>query len=481
MGRRRSSWAVTTALLPMVAPLAALAQTSNGMRSSDLGRNGPPSTKISEPAAGKPSRVGRSRTGQKQAEAPPPNDWNPHYLRGKTYFVEGHYGEALTELEQNVADCDRIDFETERRQNGYFEHITNSIPAMGQIPHEFIRSSNLQWVGAALAAQGHYDPAESRFSEMANYAEQCFSGRLSTFEGCACQGLAFLLAARGRYNQAADRYRLALAHIERNESQIGLPPAPCVAMILIALADVELARGRSTAAEQCIRRARHIQEAQHYLGLGPAPLDRAALLTVSAQLRHHELRYSEAYDLYAEALELIRAIRKDHPLTAYCLEGLGEIDLARGRLEQSEDQFRESLAVRQSALGESHREVAYSLDGLARVAAARGKHEQAESFSRDASSILTRELGRAHPDVTAIADHLKRLDRAPRPDAVTVHDHARFLAIPTFLTVGWQVLHLGKDWRIVEANIRRREAKEAKAVDRALAPSGTSASTQNGR
>jgi tetratricopeptide (TPR) repeat protein len=481
MGRRQLSWAVTTALLPMVAPLAALAQTSNGMRSSDLGRNGPPSTKISEPARQKLSRAGRSRTSQKQEDAIPANDWNPHYLQGKAYFIQGHYGEALTELEQNVADCDRIDFESMRRQNGYFEHITNSIPGLGQIPHEFIRASNLQWVGAVLAAQGHYDPAETRFSEMANYAEQCFSGRRSTFEGCACQGLAFLLAARGRYNQAADRYRLALAHIEGNESQIGLPPAPCVAMILIALADVELARGRSAVAEQCIRRARHVQEAQHYLGLGPAPLDRAALSTVCAQLRHYQSRYSEAYDLYAEALELIKAIRKDHPLTADCLEGLGEIDLARGRLEQSEDQFRESLAVRQFTLGESHREVAYSLDGLARVAAAQGKHEQAESFAREASSILTRELGPSHPDVIAIADHLKRRENQLRPDTGTVHAHSRFLAIPTFLTVGWQVLHLGKDWRIVEANLRRREAKEAKAAHRAMAPAEAAATARNDR
>ena len=165
-------------------------------------------------------------------------------MKGKAYFLEGHYNRALTELRLNVADCDQIDFEAMRRDNGYFDHIWNNIPGMGQSPHEFIRSSNLQWVGATLAALGNYDSAETQFSEMAHYAEQCFPGRLSTFQGCACQGLAFLLAARGRYTQAAERYRLALAHIEGNESQVGLPPPPCVAMILLALADVELARGR---------------------------------------------------------------------------------------------------------------------------------------------------------------------------------------------------------------------------------------------
>jgi tetratricopeptide (TPR) repeat protein len=482
MGTQRFLWAVTAAVVPMVAAPAAPAQSSTGTRSSDLDRNGRSSTQTIEPAPRKSPKRGRSQTAPSHAEAPAANDWNPHYLSGKAFFIQGHYDEALTELEQNLADCDRIDFESMRRDNTYFEHISNSIPGMGQSPHEFIRASNLQWLGAVLAAQGRYDPAETRFGEMANYAEQCWPGRLSTFEGCACQGLAFLMAARGRYAQAAERYRLALAQIERNEAQIGLPPAPCVAMILVALADVELARGRPAAADQCIRRAEHVQEAQHQLGIGPAPLDRAALLTVSAQLRQCQLRYSEGYDLYSKALELIRNVREEHPLTAYCLEGLGEIDLARGRLDQSEEHFRLSLAVRRSTLGESHRQVAYSLDGLARVATAQGKHEEAESYTKDATLILTRALGPAHPDVIAIAEHLRPTDdRQPHPKNEAVHPHARFLAIPTFLTVGWQVLHLGKDWRITEANIRRREAKEARGAHRAAVSAQAATAGRNGR
>ena len=253
MGSPRFFWAVTVAVLPLVTPPAVLAQTSSGPRSSDADRNGSNAANQIDAAPRKPPRRGRSRAGQTREEPPHAiNDWNPHYLKGKAYFIEGHYDLALTELQLNVADCDQIDFESMKRQNSYFEHIWNNIPNMGQSPHDFIRSSNLQWVGATLAAQGHYDSAEMHFSEMANYAEQCFRGRMSTFQGCACQGLAFVWAARGRYAQAAERYRLALAHIEANESQIGLPPAPCVAMILVGLAEVELSRGRLAAAEQCL-------------------------------------------------------------------------------------------------------------------------------------------------------------------------------------------------------------------------------------
>jgi tetratricopeptide (TPR) repeat protein len=481
MGSPRLFWAVSMTIIPMVAPLAVVAQSAGGMRSSELGRSEKLTTTPGKPALRRPPRRGRSRSGPSRENRSATNDWNPHYLEGKDEFVHGHYDKALTELMRNVADCDAIDFDAMSRENGYFEHIQQSVPGMGQSAHAFIRASNLQWVGAALAAQGRYDLAEARFTEMEAYAQQCFPERLSTFEGCSCQGLAFLLAAQGRYNSAADRYRLALAHIEGNVAQIGLPPAPCVAMILTALASVELARGQGAAAEQCIRRADRVQEAQHQLGIGPAPLDRAAVLTVFAHVRANQDRQSEAYDLYVQGLDLIHEVRDDHPLAAFCLDGLGEIDLARGRLDQSEEHFRESLTVRQAGVGESHRDVAYSLDGLARVAAARGNPDEAESHIRAALAILARALGPSHPDAIELAAHLKRRNAPPQPGERPAPFHARFLAIPTFLTVGWQVLHVGKDWRVTETNIRRREVREAKTARRAAMADQARAAAPTGR
>ena len=93
----------------------------------------------------------------------------------------------------------------------------------------------------------------------------------------------------------------------------------------------------------------------------------------------------------------LSSLRKSHPLAAYCLDGLGEIELERGRLDQSEEHFHESLTIRQAGLGEGHREVAYCLDGLGRVAAARHHDEQAQSLLDEASAILRRELGSSAP------------------------------------------------------------------------------------
>jgi tetratricopeptide (TPR) repeat protein len=470
MAGSRYCWALAATVLPMLAPMPVVGQLAGESAPADLGRKPSSTTNGLELPAKKTPRRARSRTAEPK-EVASANDWNPSYFRGKEHFIEGRYDEALTELIQNVADCRDIDFDARKRQNSYFDHVWTSITQMGQSPHEFVRASNLQWVGAALAAQGQIEQAETRFAEMEDYAAQCFPGRYNTFEGCSCQGLAFLLAARGHYDEAADRYRFALAHIEHNQSQIGLPPPPCVAMILVALADVELARNRPNPAERHLKGAQQMQEAQQLLGIGPAPLDKAALYTILAQLRMNQQRYSDAFDLHAQALSVIKEVREDHPLTAFCLEGLGEIDLARGRLGPSADHFQESLAVRKRALGESHRELAYSYDGLARVALAQEKHDAAESFFQDATLILTRELGPTHPDSVAVGDHARQRHEPAHSTGDAKRVRTRFLAIPTLLTLGWQVLYVGKDWRGLEKSIRLRDAKADRAVQRVSMPS----------
>ncbi len=217
-------------------------------------------------------------------------------------------------------------------------------------------------------------------------------------------------------------------------------------------------------AEHSVGRALRVQEVQRELGLGPAPLDRATLLIVFAQLRRYQDRSSQAYDLFVEALEIISKIRKDHPSIGYCLDGLGEIDLSRGRLGQGERHFRESLDVRRSNLGERHREAAYSLLGLAQIALARHDEDAAEAYANEAWSILTDALGPAHPDVVYASTLCQQSDKVVDNHS-TKHArrvHVRFLTIPSLVTVGWQVLHLGKDWRPTEVKLRWQEAKSAR-------------------
>ncbi len=244
MSSPRVFWAFTVLVIPMVVPPVAPAQKSTGAATSDTGKSegrSRPRETHAVPARA-PKRT-RSRAQDTPTERTATNDWNPSYIEGKKRFIDGRYKEALVALELNVAECAKVDLEAMRQTNSYFDHIVNSVTDPAQDPRVFLRSSNLQWVGAVLAAQGEYAQAEKRFTEMTKYAEECFPGRLSTFAGCGHQGLAFLLAVRGRYDLAADGYRLALQHIEGNQAQVGLPPTSCVTMILAAQANVELGAG----------------------------------------------------------------------------------------------------------------------------------------------------------------------------------------------------------------------------------------------
>ena len=170
-----------------------------------------------------------------------------------------------------------------------------------------------------------------------------------------------------------------------------------------------------------LKRAEQIQEAQQLLGIGPAPLDRAALLTVFAQLRMNQSRYSEAFDLYVEALAMIKDVREDHPLTAFCLEGLGEIDLARGRLGPSADHFQESLAVRNPPWV---RVIASSPTAMTAWRGSpwpRRKQRRPSRSSRTPRRSLTRELGPTHPDSIEIGNHARRHEPRPHPGGATRH------------------------------------------------------------
>ncbi len=364
-----------------------------------------------------------------------------------------------------MRDCRDLDFRLLAGKNEYIKETFRRMPADGEI-NRFLEADNFGLLGCAHAAEGHYYEAEHFFSESVAYVKGRAGDQWSVNTGMTSQRLAFLHAARGRYQEAAELERLALNHVETmHPGPDALPPPSCVAMILVALADVEIARGRLPAADQCLRHAANIQAAQRQLKVVPAAVDQAALLCVTAHLRHQQGRNSEAYNLFGQALELIRTISRDNPLEGYPLDGLAEVELTRGNLDQAEGGFRKSLAVREKALGTSHREVAYSLDGLGRVAVARGDRDAAEVSFHRASAILDEALGADHPDTEEVAAHARSLGRRSPSNGVASAQPARFLAIPTLIVLGWWYAYAGTDWVGLERALEKKAAKISKKAD----------------
>ena len=393
------------------------------------------------------------------ARAPEWSLWHPLHLKAMQHYTEGDFAQAQVDLEQIVRDCGEFDFNQFMNKNDYIRQIWEKMPAERDI-NQFLEANNLGILGCAHVARGHYDEAEHFFTESLAYFKSRSGASWSINTGIAGQRAAFLLAARGRYQEAADLERLALTHVETIDwGQCTLPPPSCVAMIRVALAEIEIARGRLPAADQCLRRAANVQVVQRHIKVGPTAVDQAALICVSAHLRYQQGRYSEAYNLWGQALELIRSISKDNPLGGYSLDGLGEVDLIRGNLGPAAAHFREALAVREGALGKQHREVAYSLDGLGRVAVARGDRNAAGRHFQRASEILEKALGPDHPDTAEIAAHSKALDRR---DGGPTPQPPRFLAIPTFVVLGWWYTYSGSDWVSLAKALDKKDAKTLK-------------------
>jgi tetratricopeptide (TPR) repeat protein len=252
-----------------------------------------------------------------------------------------------------------------------------------------------------------------------------------------------------------------LAHYENSIQGGGVPMPGVMGRTYMALALGEIARDRLDSATIYLDKAEAVQEVQRKLKFGPKPVDESALRIVRAHLRWRQGRLSEAADLHAEGLELARKIRPGHPLEGFALVGLGEVELARKRLDRAEAHFREALRVREAALGKEHREVAYGLDGLGRVAAARGRAEEAAAHLRRAAAILKGSLGPAHPDTRRVAAHLDAV-RNPRPEPRAdpkgkPAEPARYLAIPSLL--GDDEIYHGKEWRHLMQGHRRATPK----------------------
>ena len=251
----------------------------------------------------------------------------------------------------------------------------------------------------------------------------------------------------------------------------------------IGLADADIARGDLATADKALDLVELRQEVEEHFKTGPTPAAKANRLILTAYLRYLQGRSSAALDLYTEALPICRILGepdgktyRDHPLTAFALDGLADLALEDNRLDSAEKLFKESLAIREKTLGRDHRDVSYSLDGLGRVVKAKGKDQEADSYFDRASAILIRALGSAHPDVRDLERHrteksvtlaelkLKHSQTPIQKQSARAIRTNRFLTLPTLLPLIGSVgdWNPPANWPNYEKTLRRREAAHPK-------------------
>jgi CHAT domain-containing protein/tetratricopeptide (TPR) repeat protein len=239
--------------------------------------------------------------------------------------------------------------------------------------------------------QGRYGEAEELYKRALAIRAQVL-GESHPDVAYALNNLALVYWTQGRYSEAEGLYKRALAILEKalgaNHADVG--------WTVNDLALVYRAQGKYSEAEELFERALVIREK----ALGSSHPNVGKTLNNLANVLRDQGKYSQAEELYNRALVIReKAFGASHPDVArpsliwHCFI-IGKADMERRRRSTSD-----ALAIRAQVLGESHPDVGDVLDNLALVYWTQGRNSEAEGLYKRALAIRERALGENHPDV----------------------------------------------------------------------------------
>ena len=224
--------------------------------------------------------------------------------------------------------------------------------------------------------------------------------------------LSNVLAQAGRADEALQASREALAIQQR---ALG-PTHPEVAQALwtVARRTKDLA-----AAESLYRAVRDIQRA----ALGPQDLTVANTDLDLANLLQGRGKYDEAEAMFRESLAIReRVLGRDNPgITTSMVFLAGVLRVYQNRPAEAESLYVRALGILRKSADRPSRLVG-PLSGLEHIAHARGDHVRAEALAREILDAHQRALGKEHPITTegmeGIAEHLAAQGRYSEADSI---------------------------------------------------------------
>ena len=182
--------------------------------------------------------------------------------------------------------------------------------------------------------------------------------------------------------------QLCLHRAETNERSLALASLTCKVGQYLHI------RGRYTEAEQIFQQALGIWEQIH----SPDHLAMAASLINLATLYFEQGKYTQAEPLFQRALRIWeQVLGPTHPEVARALNGLAKLYWRQGQYAQAELFFQRAVQVQEQAHGPEHSEIVPLLNNLASVHIERGQYTKAEVLLRRALTIAEQTLGAEHP------------------------------------------------------------------------------------
>jgi len=232
--------------------------------------------------------------------------------------------------------------------------------------------------------------AEERVDWRAANAHYARAARLQPSNWQYAQRAGRLARQMGDYATAASFNEATLSLVA---SAFGVSAQAATALNDLALTYRSLAR--YTEAEPLIRRAIEIEKA-----LGKDHPDLASGYRNLAGLLQDQGKYDQAEPLIRRAIEIDeKALGKDHPNLASDYNNLAGLLQAQGKYDQAEPLIRRAIEISEKTLGKDHPNVARGYNNLAILLQAQGKYDQAEPLYRRAIEIGEKAFGKDHPDV----------------------------------------------------------------------------------
>lgn len=264
-------------------------------------------------------------------------------------------------------------------------------------------------------------------------------------------GIAEYFTSRGRYDEAEELFRKALA---RNDKVFG-PEHIDTLWTVESLATTYYSQGRYEEAEALQQRvlagrkkvlgnrhtdtmgalnnlaltyqsqSRYKEAEALYLKalkgneklLGPGHPDVLRIVDNLAIIYRLEKRYGEAEELFRRVMKGRQMLFGDeHPDTLGTMNNLGTVYLRQKRYTEAERQYKQALAGTKKLLGSDHPDTLSTMHNLAFAYNSQGQYSEAERLYRHALEGREKMLGSEHPDtlwtVRALADFFRQHGRS---------------------------------------------------------------------
>lgn len=317
-------------------------------------------------------------------------------LAGKSLSHQGRYREAIVQVTQAAASCERV---------------------MGEESSEYI------WALKTLAGihrdQGNYGEAEKLYARCISLTEKTYQKQHPDYAE-AQNDLASLYFSQGKYAEALPRLRTAATIYEETIGKQNGNYGLFINNIGACLNN--LARFRES--EPILHEALEITRST----LGARSEQYGLVLLNLGYLHSSRIDYPKAAGYYRQAVEVYESVLgKDHPSTLDTLSSQADMLVEQGKYAEAELLYHRIIAGQKKMLGDQHPSYASALLGMGTLWREKGNFRAAEPYFREALEINRKVYGEKGPGYAAALNYLGALrwSQGNYPEALTYFEKAQ--------------------------------------------------------